>query len=90
MINTCAKTTKTASIIEHTLKKFSSGLLIYQNKNMDNNVKRMIAVIQIYILWKTGREVSISADLPREYSLLLKAYDIAQTWVNSNITEVQR
>lgn len=50
------------------------------------SLKSKIAVIQVYIYWMKGVEVTINPDIPRELPLLEKAYLIAQTWVNNNIT----
>lgn len=49
-------------------------------------VYKMISIIQIYIFYKTGKEVDISPVLPKDMAKLLLAYSIAKKWVDNNIT----
>lgn len=48
-------------------------------------VNKMIATIQVYIFHMTDRAVVIKPVLPKEYGLLLKAYDIAYEWSKNNL-----
>lgn len=49
------------------------------------DIKTMIATIQVYIHHRKGVEVQISPRLPDELPLLLRAYSIAQDWLNKNV-----
>lgn len=48
----------------------------------------MISIIQIYIHCMKGVEVQIIPNIPKDLPLLLKAYDIANDWINQNIKTI--
>jgi len=50
-----------------------------------SSVQEMIAIVQIYIHHRKNKEVQIAfPNTPRRMALLLKAYDIAKTWLEEN------
>ena len=54
------------------------------------DVKKMIAIVQIYIHNRTNKEVNINIESPRDLLLLHKAYNIANKWLNYNNSEITR
>ena len=49
-------------------------------------IKRMIAIIQIYIMHMKGVEVQISPNLPKDMPKLILAFTVAENWVSKNVT----
>jgi hypothetical protein len=51
---------------------------------MINSIEQMIAIVQIYIHHRKGKEVQISINSARDIMLLTKAHSIALNWLNNN------
>lgn len=49
-----------------------------------NNIKEMIAVVQMYIHHRKDVEVKIKLRDLRDVALLTEAYQIASEWLNNN------
>ena len=48
------------------------------------DIKKMIAIVQLYIHIRKDKEVSISIKNTKDLLLLSKAYGIAIDWINNN------
>jgi len=51
---------------------------------MISSVEEMIAIVQIYIHHRKGKEVQIEIRNARDIMLLTKAHSIALNWLNNN------
>jgi len=51
---------------------------------MINSIEEMIAIIQIYIHHRKGKEVQIKITSARDIMLLTRAHSIALNWLNNN------
>ena len=46
--------------------------------------ERMILAVEEYIRVRKGVKIKLTPKLPREYALLIKAYEIALKWIKKN------
>ena len=54
------------------------------------DINNMIAIVQLYIGMRKGKDVNISIRDTRDLMLLSKAYQVANNWmVNNNVTVTQ-
>lgn len=51
---------------------------------MITSIEEMIAIVQIYIHHRKGKEVQIQINNARDIMLLTRAHSIALTWLNNN------
>jgi hypothetical protein len=51
---------------------------------MISSIEEMIAIVQIYIHHRKGKEVKIAITSARDIMLLTKAHSIALNWLNNN------
>ena len=50
----------------------------------------MIAVVQLYIGMRKGKEVDINAETPQDFMLLTQAYNTANKWMIENNVTISR
>jgi hypothetical protein len=51
---------------------------------MISSIEEMIAIVQIYIHHRKGKEVQIAITSARDIMLLTRAHSIALNWLNNN------
>lgn len=54
-------------------------------KNRIMDLKKMVALVQVYIHHKTNKEVNITPSLPKDMVKLMLAHSVASRWCNENL-----